>query len=306
VEPVLGYTALALVGRRMLGLVHPEDRPGVKRSLRAQFEAQVVAGIEARLLHAGGGCIPMRWSMAAGVQGRLYAVGRDRTDEVQSHQMRMRNEMSELRLRMALELHDGILQTLTGATLQIAVARKLVQSDPPAAERVLAELGKSVAAEQQEMRLYVDEVKGESPVWADETLDMSERIAALLDRVGSIWGVATSFDAQLGREIPVETGRTLLRMIQEATVNSARHGAAGTVSVAVAVEGPDITLRVADDGRGFPFVGRYDHDALKERRLGPLSLKYRVEEAGGRLSIESTQQGATLFVRIPLRAGDAA
>jgi len=149
-------------------------------------------------------------------------------------------------------------------------------------------------------------VKGQSPAWADETLSATERIAALLDRVGAIWGVTTAFDTHLDGEVPIQVLRTVLRVIQEATVNSARHGSARTVSVSVAVAGLDVTVRVADDGHGFPFVGRYDHDALKERRLGPLSLKYRVEEAGGRLSIESTPHGATVFVRIPLQTEDPA
>lgn len=306
VEPVLGYTVHEMIGHRLLELVHADDRSGMTDVTRGLQRGEPASGVEARLLHAGGGYVPMRWTVAAGTQGRLYAVGRDRTDEVHSHQMQLRNEMAELRLRMALELHDGILQTLTGATLQIAVARKLVQSNPNAAERVLAELGRSVSAEQQEMRLYVDEVKGQSPAWADETLSATERIAALLDRVGAIWGVTTAFDTHLDGEVPIQVLRTVLRVIQEATVNSARHGSARTVSVSVAVAGLDVTVRVADDGHGFPFVGRYDHDALKERRLGPLSLKYRVEEAGGRLSIESTPHGATVFVRIPLQTEDPA
>ncbi|MDE3172093.1 MAG: PAS domain-containing protein [Gemmatimonadota bacterium] len=307
VKHVLGHAPQSLAGRRLLGMTHPDDRPAAKDYVRAVLHGRAVGGLEARLLHAGGGCVPMRWSLTLGAEGRLYAVGRDRTDEVRHHHMRLRNEVAELRLRTALELHDGILQTLTGATLQIAVARRLVHDDPGGAERVLSELGKSVAAEQQEMRLYVDEVKGgPSPAWADESLAAPERIAALLDRVGAIWGVATHFHASLGDDLPAEAVRRLLRIVQEATVNSARHGAARSVSVTAAVERGEIAIRVADDGRGFPFLGRYEHQALAEQRLGPLSLKHRVEEAGGRIAIDSTPAGATVWVWIPARPRDDA
>ncbi len=199
-----------------------------------------------------------------------------------------------------MELHDGILQTLTGAKLQIAVARKLVRRDPAAAEAVLAKLEDSVAAEQQEMRLYVDELKGRAPVWTDGTLGLTERVDALLDRVGAIWGLTTTADTQVTAQIGGELGRQILRIIQEATVNAARHSEAKKVAVSVELDGPDVTISITDDGLGFSFLGSYDNDALNEKRLGPLSLKHRVEETGGRISINSTPLGSTVFVRLPV------
>jgi len=214
--------------------------------------------------------------------------------------------MAELRLRTAMELHDGILQTLTGASLQIAVARRLVRQDPTAAEELLATLGETVRAEQQEMRLYVDEVKGENPLWPDGDPSLAGRIAAMLDRVRAIWGLSASLEGDIEDDLPAEVGRRILRIIQEATVNAARHGLAKTVTVTVGRDGPAITIRIADDGHGFPFLGDFDGDALREKRLGPLSLKHRVEDAGGRLSILSTRGGATVCVWIPVREGSAA
>ena len=53
-------------------------------------------------------------------------------------------------------------------------------------------------------------------------------------------------------------------------------------------------------GAGFSFRGEYDNKALKEKRLGPLSLKHRVEEAGGLININSAPGGSTVVVRLPL------
>lgn len=300
VERLLGYSIEELLGSRLLGRVHPEDRPHVRARARTLLEGHPVTGLDARVRDAQGAYLPMRWSVAVGPHGRMYAVGRDRTEEVRHHDTRIRNEMAELRLRTAMELHDGILQTLTGASLQIAVARKLVRSDPAQAEKVLEALGESVAAEQQEMRLYVDEVKGQRHAWTDQSAGAAERIGALLQRVGMIWGLATTLDARIEEEIPPEPLRRILRIIQEATVNAARHGAARNVSVRVIAEDSSLTIRTSDDGRGFSFLGLYDHETLREKRLGPLSLKHRVEDAGGRISIESTPEGATVLVQIPL------
>ncbi len=300
VERVLGYPIETLVGRRLLGRVHPDDRPYIRARVRPIMEGRSITDLDARIRDAEGNYVPMRWSVAVGPRRRLYAVGHDRTEEARHQDALLRSEMAELRLRTAMELHDGVLQTLTGAGLQIAVARKLVRSDPDAAEKVLEALGDSVAAEQQEMRLYVDEVKGKSHAWSDQNLGTSERIVALLERVGVVWGLRTSLDASIVGEIPPEPLRRILRIIQEATVNAARHGQAQEVRVAVATEGGDVTIRISDNGRGFPFLGTYDHTELKEKRLGPLSLKHRVEDVGGHISIDSRPEGARVLVRIPL------
>ncbi len=81
-------------------------------------------------------------------------------------------------------------------------------------------------------------------------------------------------------------------------MNAARHGGAKTVAVSVTQADSDVTIAVRDDGIGFSFLGDYDHEALFTNRLGPLSLKHRVEEAGGRLHISSTGSGSVLTVRI--------
>ncbi len=299
VERVLGCSIEEIIGRRFLHWVHPEDRPKVRLGARALVAANPISALDIRVSRMDGGWVPMRWSLSVDHQRRIYAVGRDRTDQVQRQEALLRQEMFELRLRTAMELHDGILQTLTGAGLQIAVARRLIHSDPAAAGEVLEALGTSLAAEQREMRLYVDEVKGSAAASPDGTLGLRERIETIIERVGAIWGVSTSVDARLPGRLPPELGRQILRIIQEATVNAVRHGAARAVSVSAAFDGPDIAITVSDNGMGFSFLGEYDSEALKKKRLGPLSLKHRVEAAGGSMSINSTPGGSTVTVRLP-------
>jgi PAS domain S-box-containing protein len=299
-ERVLGYPVNALVGRRLLHWVHPEDRAEVSKQARALLEGDPIGDLDTRFVGADGTWVPIRWSLSLGPDRRIYAVGRDRTDQAQHQDALLRQEVAELRLRTAMELHDGILQTLTGAGLQIAVARKLIGSDPNAAETVLDTLGQSVTAEQREMRLYVDELKGRAPRWTDGTVGLPERIEALLDRVGAIWGLTPTMDIGITGRLGGEFGRQVLRIIQEAAVNAARHSAAKAVSVVVALEGSDVVISIADDGKGFSFLGEFDNDALNEKRMGPLSLKHRVEQNHGRLSINSSRQGSTVIVRLPV------
>lgn len=300
-ERILGHPIEELGGRRALGMVHPEDREPLKARLRELTGDRSVLDLDVRVLRSDGGFVPVRWSLSLGAHGRIYAAGRDRTDEARRVEAVLSSEMAEFRLRTALELHDGILQTLTGASLQIAVAQRLVRQDPGAAEEILSALGETVRAEQQEMRLYVGEVKGQDPLRPQGDGDLSGRIGAMLDRVRSIWGLTTFLEADIEGDLPSDMDRQVLRIIQEATVNAARHGLARKVSVEVGRDGSGINIKVTDDGHGFTFLGDFDGDALKEKRLGPLSLKHRVEDAGGRLSIRSTREGATVWAWLPLR-----
>ena len=58
-------------------------------------------------------------------------------------------------------------------------------------------------------------------------------------------------------------------------------------------------ISVSDDGRGFPFQGRYDHATLTALNLGPVTLRSRTTSLGGSLSVESTDKGARLEIIIP-------
>ncbi len=304
VERVLGHPVDVVIGRHAVRWIHLDDRARVKTTVRSLLEGRSVADLDFLMLRTDGSWVPMRWSLSLGRGQRLYGVGHDRTHRVQHQEALLSREMAELRLSAAMELHDGVLQTLTGASLHIEVARRLIRSDPEAAEKVLEALGETVAAEQREMRLYVDEVKGQPSVWTDGDIALSTRIESIIDRVGLIWGVETSVDARLSEGIPAPLGRHILRIVQEATVNAARHGSAQEVSVSVRRDGPDVAITISDNGRGFPFLGEYDNEALRTQRRGPLSLKHRVAEAGGSIRINSAPGRSRVFVRLPLSGGD--
>jgi len=64
--------------------------------------------------------------------------------------------------------------------------------------------------------------------------------------------------------------------------------------VAVIVDQTDRHLRIVvrDDGCGFDFKGRQDHQALNQSAEVPRSLFDRVTALGGQMSIDSTPEGS--------------
>jgi signal transduction histidine kinase len=89
-------------------------------------------------------------------------------------------------------------------------------------------------------------------------------------------------------------------MVHEAVVNALKHGDPSRIRVDLDAEGSVLRIRVADDGHGFSFRGRYDHAALAEARLGPASLRDRAASLGGTLTIDSEGSGSCVEITLPL------
>jgi signal transduction histidine kinase len=89
-------------------------------------------------------------------------------------------------------------------------------------------------------------------------------------------------------------------IVTEALFNVGRHAHASSVRVEMADDPRELRIVVADNGCGFPFLGRYDHAALIAKNIGPATLKERIVSLQGTLTIESTPNGARLEISIPL------
>jgi signal transduction histidine kinase len=97
-----------------------------------------------------------------------------------------RGAAGEERIRMARDLHDGLLQSLTGVSLQMQTLIR--QADGPALAQRLRALQEVIANEQRELRSLVTQLRPQPGVAAEVSLDV--RLRALADRIGSQWNVA--------------------------------------------------------------------------------------------------------------------
>jgi signal transduction histidine kinase len=96
--------------------------------------------------------------------------------------------------------------------------------------------------------------------------------------------------------VPADVALCLYRVTQEALRNVARHAKASQVRVALARDGADLVLTIADDGRGFDLA-----EARGRGGLGLISLDERVRLARGRLTIDTQpQRGTEIQVVVPL------
>ena len=207
----------------------------------------------------------------------------------------------EERLRLARELHDGVLQALTAAALQAQRARDAAAHDPAEALRRLERVEEAILAEQRSLRLAIDNLKPGSTV-APALLNPAERLREVAEQVARQWEVQVDLDVSPGLpKLRSEIVHEVSRMLQEALVNAIRHGRAQHVTVTGSASARTLRLTVAYVGRAFPHLhGRYDLETLVRMQAGPRTLKERITSLGGGLVIESSDHGASVEMEVPL------
>ncbi len=94
-------------------------------------------------------------------------------------------------------------------------------------------------------------------------------------------------------ELPDETGISLFRFVQEALTNILKHAQATKVKVRLQYKKGEISLSVADNGRGI-------EDTSQPEGLGLLGIRERLSLLGGELEVHSQKsQGTRLVARVP-------
>jgi signal transduction histidine kinase len=101
--------------------------------------------------------------------------------------------------------------------------------------------------------------------------------------------------------VPPASEEAIRLLVREAVVNALKHAAPTRVAIDVAaLPGARVQIVVANDGRGFRFQGRLEHEAFVATGQGPVSLRERLVSVGGSLAIESGAGGSRLEMTVPI------
>ncbi len=200
------------------------------------------------------------------------------------------------RIRVARDLHDGILQSLTAAGLQL----KAVASDLAAGSKsVIDDVRRLLLDEQQRIRLFVEERQKST---GQPKLALLSKMQALIDKNERHWGchIALSVTPE-DSEIQSGLARQLDFMLAEAIANAVRHGQASRIDVTVTTSSDRTLLQIRDNGHGLAgATGVYNLTELAARKIGPVSLRNRIAELGGSLTLSSSPQGVELHADLPI------
>ena len=212
------------------------------------------------------------------------------TTDLQHSRERLVATREEERRRLRRDLHDGLGAQLAGLNVQAGALRRLIPTDPDAADELVVELREELRSAIADIRRLVYDLR---PPALDD-LGLLEALRRLAERYGSE-------DDQLRvlveapediPDLPAAVEVAVYRITQEALTNVARHARAQTCVVRLVVN-DDVTLEIVDDG-----VGIY---AERSAGVGLSSMRERASELGGSCVVEPVPKGGTqVLVRLPL------
>src|SRR5579885_3542855 len=211
------------------------------------------------------------------------------------HRLRRRAGAAE-RARFARELHDGAVQSLIAVEMQVDVLRRQTEAGRP----IGGELGRIQSLLREEVLKLRELMQQMKAIDVD-----SQRLLGLLndavERFQRETGISARFVTDLSElDMPQRVCREILRIVQEGLVNIRKHSGAKHALVRLASNGEKWNLTLEDDGKGFPFSGRYTQDRLDEDGKGPMIIKERVHLIAGELTVESNPgQGTRLEITVP-------
>jgi len=199
--------------------------------------------------------VSVLWKLRT-VMGELDRRVHERTQALQrevAERQRLDREIEQVadreRRRLGRDLHDSLGQHLTGTALAAQVLREklAVRAAPevPEAEKVVDYIEQGIELTRNLARGFF------SPELEAEGLIVS--LEGLAENIRERFRVNCVFDAQ--ESVPVSDSAIatqLYRIAQEAAINSAKHAAPEQIAIRLAMNGPELTLSIVDDGVGLP------------------------------------------------------
>ena len=204
---------------------------------------------------------------------------------------RMNQVLEDEVKRIAHALHGEAGQLL--AAVHLSLDRVERELDAPAQLR-LQEVKDLLDGVDQQIRRLSHELR---PTLLDD-LGLVPAIEFLSEGVAKRSGLRISFRSSNVKRLPPTLETVLYRVVQEALNNVAKHAQAKAVRIRLRSSGKIVHCSIADDGSGFD--PRASSSGLKERGLGMLVIREKLQPLGGTVRIISAPgQGTTLLVAVP-------
>jgi signal transduction histidine kinase len=201
------------------------------------------------------------------------------------------------RTRLARDLHDGVLQGLAAANIQLKLA-SAVSSD-----EIRDQIGRTrelLVEEQILIRAFVEQTRSQS-AHDNAQVELAPDLEQRSTRLSQHWGCEVRYTVT-PRDLKADPtiARQLRSMVDEAVSNAVRHGKASQVRISAYQSGDRLCLSIEDNGRGFAAAATsYNKIQVTTQHLAPLSLKSRVADLGGMLNVVTSHSGTKILIEVP-------
>jgi signal transduction histidine kinase len=215
----------------------------------------------------------------------------DREQVLRALSNAMAEERADERLQIAGYLHDDLAQVLFRLSIQVDVARKLLEKGQ--VDNVSEQLDKIRESKQEtsdRIRALIRDLH-RSPLGAK---GLAEALESFTDEVGRDSSIRFHRDVE-DIQLPAPIALLVYHIAREGVMNALKHAQPRDVWIAVREEGEDIVLSLRDNGVGFDTTA-----PGPEGHFGMAMMRERAQVGGGRFDVESAPgEGATITVRFP-------
>lgn len=228
-------------------------------------------------------------------QEQVVSLQRLSTDNAQLAEKAKYSAVVEERQRLARDLHDAVSQQLFAISMTATAVGRTLDKDFEKAKRQIHLIEEMSSVAQSEMRALLLHLR---PVHL-EGKRLAQGLLELLLELQAKVPIAISWD--MDEEIQLSKGIEdhLFRIVQEALSNALRHSKATELDIKLLHPPDGIRLSIRDNGVGF------DLDDKKLASYGLVSMKERVSEIGGTLSvITAPGRGTRIEIRVPLASSE--
>lgn len=196
----------------------------------------------------------------------------------------------EERTRWAMQIHDGLTQSVTSIVLELQTLRQRMETDPGDAIETIKVIEDAIRADLQQIRELLFDMTTEGPAFARPALE------ALVRDQMERWHMPASVEVEGELEVASEEVlETAYAIVVESLTNAAKHSGAAEAHVRIHLDGA--ALRVQIEDRGIGVVAATDGDL----HFGFQMMRARAETVGGSLQVESRPgHGTTVVAVLPV------
>jgi signal transduction histidine kinase len=198
------------------------------------------------------------------------------------------------RERFAMDLHDGIIQSIYAIGLALDSGRQHLVDDPVMARDQIDHAIRGLNEVVVDIRNYILNLRAKR--FEDQGLEDGLHSILRELRANSFLRIESSIDPGAAQAVSRDQAMELLYIAQEALTNVRKHAQASAVRVTLARVDDGVALSIVDNGRGFD-----PEQAQSGRGDGLNNIRARGKMLNGALQIHAQPgQGTNVMVTVPI------